>query len=129
MPEGLPIDHEQALNGTMAAYAQQLLVCTGQPDWTSRIENDGENKGWGNLVRGLKSLLGRGGPYLDVSGLSIRSWGHFLLTPSPIASAIQQRLGYHFVNCARCKLSHLRLGIPFPEFQIHPFNTRGDFIY
>lgn len=66
LPEGLPIDHEQALNGTMAAYAQQLLVCTGQPDWTSRIENDGENKGWGNLVRGLKKLLGRGGPYLDV---------------------------------------------------------------
>ena len=68
LPEELPIDHEQALNGTMAAYAQQLLVCTGQRDWTSRIENDGENKGWGNLVRGLKSLLGRGGPYLDVSG-------------------------------------------------------------
>lgn len=68
LPEGLPIDHEQALNGTMVAYAQQLLICTGQPDWTSRIENDGENKGWGNLVRGLKSLLGRGGPYLDVSG-------------------------------------------------------------
>lgn len=68
LPEGLPIDHEQALNGTMAAYAQQLLICTGQPDWTSRIEEDGENKGWGNLVRGLKSLLGRGGPYLDVSG-------------------------------------------------------------
>lgn len=68
LPEDLPIDHEQALNGTMAAYAQQLLVCTGQPDWTSRIEDDGENTGWGNLVRGLKSLLGRGGPYLDVSG-------------------------------------------------------------
>lgn len=66
LPEGLPIDHEQALNGTMAAYAQQLLVCTGQPDWTSRIENDGEDKGWGHLVRGLKNLLGRGGPYLDV---------------------------------------------------------------
>jgi hypothetical protein len=68
LPEGLPIDHEQALNGTMAAYAQQLLICTGQPDWTSRIEDDGENKGWGNLVRGLKRLLGRGGPYLDVIG-------------------------------------------------------------
>lgn len=66
MPEGLPIDHDQALNGTMAAYTQQLLVCTGQRDWTSRIENDGENQGWGNLVRGLKRLLGRGGPYLDV---------------------------------------------------------------
>lgn len=72
MPTGLPIDHEQALNGTMAAYAQQLLVCTGQRDWTSRIENDGENQGWGNLVRGLKGLLGRGGPYLDVCDQSLR---------------------------------------------------------
>ncbi|KAJ5397323.1 Aminoacyl-tRNA synthetase class 1a anticodon-binding [Penicillium cosmopolitanum] len=49
MPEGLPIDHEQALNGTMAAYAQQLVICTDQRDWTSRIENDGENKSWGDL--------------------------------------------------------------------------------
>ncbi|CAG7930770.1 unnamed protein product [Penicillium olsonii] len=67
MPRGMPIDHEQALNGTMAAYTEQLLVCTGQQDWASRIENDGENQGWGNLVRGLKKLLGRGGPYLDAS--------------------------------------------------------------
>jgi hypothetical protein len=66
MPEGLPIDHEQALNGTMAAYTQQLLVCTGQRDWTSRIDEDGKNEGWGNLLRGMKRLLGRGGPYLDV---------------------------------------------------------------
>ncbi|KAJ5966089.1 hypothetical protein N7481_012803 [Penicillium waksmanii] len=65
MPEGLPIDHEQALNGTMAAYAQQLVICTDQRDWTSRIENDGENKSWGGLIRGLKRLLSRGGPYLD----------------------------------------------------------------
>lgn len=67
MPEGLPIDHEQALNGTMAAYAQHILICTGQRDWTSRIEDDGEKASWGHLVRGLKRLLGRGGPYLDVS--------------------------------------------------------------
>lgn len=66
MPEGLPIDHEQPLNGTMAAYAQQLLICTGQRDWTSRIEDDGKEKGWGDLARGLKKLLGRGGPYADV---------------------------------------------------------------
>lgn len=52
----------------MVAYAQQLVVCTGQRDWMSRIEDDGENTGWGNLVRGLKRLLGRGGPYLDVCG-------------------------------------------------------------
>ncbi|CAG8243005.1 unnamed protein product [Penicillium salamii] len=80
LPEGLPIDHEQALNGTMAAYTQQLLVCTGQPDWTSRIENDGEEQGWGNLVRGLKGLLGRGGPYLD-------PFNNVLVTASSIAPA------------------------------------------
>jgi len=66
MPEGLTVDYEQPLNGTMAAYAQQLLICTGQRDWTSRIEDDGKEKGWGDLVRGLKKLLGRGGPYADV---------------------------------------------------------------
>ncbi|ODM20436.1 hypothetical protein SI65_03489 [Aspergillus cristatus] len=65
MPEGLPIDYEQPLNGTMAAYAQQLLICTGQRDWTSRIEDDGKEEGWGNLARGLKKLLGRAGPYAD----------------------------------------------------------------
>lgn len=65
MPEGLPIDHEQALNGTMAAYAQQILVCTGKEDWTSRIENDGDGEDWGGLIRGLKVLLGRGGKYSD----------------------------------------------------------------
>ena len=70
LPEGLPIDHEQALNGTMAAYAQQLLICTGQRDWTSRIEEDGQGQSWGEMVRGLKSLLGRGGKYADVSHTS-----------------------------------------------------------
>ncbi|KAF7713455.1 Uncharacterized protein PECH_001229 [Penicillium ucsense] len=49
----------------MAAYAQQLIVCTGQRDWTSRIEDDGKEQGWGALVRGLKQMMGRGGPYLD----------------------------------------------------------------
>ncbi|KAI9040915.1 sucrase/ferredoxin-like domain-containing protein [Aspergillus affinis] len=65
MPEGLPLDHNQPLNGTMAAYAQQILICTGQGDWTSRIEDDGKNQGWGELARGLKRLMGRGGHYAD----------------------------------------------------------------
>ena len=67
MPEGQPIDYEQPLNGTMAAYAQQMVICTGQKDWTSRIEDDGDNQNWGRLVRGLKKFLGRGGKYADVS--------------------------------------------------------------
>ncbi|KAB8267679.1 sucrase/ferredoxin-like family protein Fmi1 [Aspergillus minisclerotigenes] len=65
MPNGLPIDYNQPLNGTMAAYAQQILICTGQRDWTSRIEDDGKHHTWGHLVRGLKRLLGRGGRYAD----------------------------------------------------------------
>lgn len=73
MPEGLPIDHDQPLNGTMAAYAQQLLICTGQRDWTSRIEDDGKEQGWGEITRGLKRLMGRGGRYADVSCFFIPS--------------------------------------------------------
>ncbi|KAL4914255.1 Sucrase/ferredoxin-like-domain-containing protein [Aspergillus aurantiobrunneus] len=65
MPEGLPLDHDHPLSGTMAAYAQQIVICTGQSDWTSRIEDDGKGRSWGELVRGLKGLLGRGGPYAD----------------------------------------------------------------
>ncbi|KAL4877673.1 Sucrase/ferredoxin-like-domain-containing protein [Aspergillus karnatakaensis] len=65
MPDGLPLEHDHPLNGTMAAYAQQILICTGQKDWTSRIEDDGKGQPWGDLVRGLKSLMGRGGPYAD----------------------------------------------------------------
>lgn len=63
MPEGLPIDYEKPLNGTMAAYAQQVLICTGQDDWLSKIE---EENGGDNLAADLKELLGRGGEYSDV---------------------------------------------------------------
>lgn len=87
MPEGLPIDHEHPLNGTMAAYAQQLIIATGRPDWTSRIEEDGQGEGWGELVRGLKKLLGRGGKYADVCDQT-----HYLLPPlSSIASFMHHR--------------------------------------
>lgn len=78
MPEGLAIDYDQSLNGTMAAYAQQMVICTGQRDWTSRIENDGENASWGEVVRGLKRLLGRGGQYSDVGRSNL--WNRLTLT-------------------------------------------------
>ncbi|RAH50941.1 sucrase/ferredoxin-like domain-containing protein, partial [Aspergillus brunneoviolaceus CBS 621.78] len=77
-----PIDHDQALNGTMAAYAEQLLVCTGQRDWTSRIEDDGEGHSWGDLVRGLKGLLGRGGRFAD-------PYHNILITNSSFAPSSQ----------------------------------------
>lgn len=67
MPEGLEIDQEHSLNGTMAPYSQQVLILTGQRDWRSRIEEDGLEEGWGMFGRSLKGLVGRGGRYADVS--------------------------------------------------------------
>jgi hypothetical protein len=63
LPAGLNINYNQPLNGTMAPYAEQVLICTGQRDWKSKIEdeNDGDN-----LAADLKELLGRGGRYSDV---------------------------------------------------------------
>lgn len=66
MPEGLPIDHSRPLNATMAAYTQQVLIATGQADWSSRIEEDGIGESWGTFVRELKDIFGREGKYADV---------------------------------------------------------------
>ncbi|KAM4056388.1 sucrase/ferredoxin-like domain-containing protein [Hirsutella rhossiliensis] len=62
MPEGLEIDRTSPLDGVMAAYAEQVLVCTGRDDWASRIEDE---SGGDNLAADLKELLGRGGVYRD----------------------------------------------------------------
>lgn len=64
MPEGLDIDRKSPLNGVMAGYAEHVLVCTGQDDWASKIE---EENGGDNLAADLKELFGRGGTYSDVS--------------------------------------------------------------
>jgi len=63
MPPGLDIDQVTALNGSMAPYAEQVLISTGRTNWKSRIEDDGE----GTLVAQLKGYLGRHGKYHDVS--------------------------------------------------------------
>ncbi|KAI0401299.1 Sucrase/ferredoxin-like-domain-containing protein [Xylaria palmicola] len=62
MPEGLPIDYEGKLNGLISSYAQQVLICTGHSDWSSRIEEDNSGD---NLAADLKELIGRGGVYSD----------------------------------------------------------------
>ncbi|KAI1753245.1 Sucraseferredoxin-like protein [Xylaria castorea] len=62
MPQGLPIDHEAKLNGLIASYAEQVLICTGRTDWPSRIEEDNSGD---NLAADLKELIGRGGIYSD----------------------------------------------------------------
>lgn len=55
MPQGFPIDHSNQLNGTMAPYAEQVIICTGQDDWRSKIED--ENQG-DNLAADIKKLVG-----------------------------------------------------------------------
>lgn len=64
MPEGLDIDFKSNLNGVISGYAEQVLVCTGRDDWTSRIEDECDGD---NLAADLKELFGRGGRYSDVS--------------------------------------------------------------
>jgi len=46
----------------MAPYAEQVIVCTGQDDWSSKIED--ENSG-DNLANDVKELIGRGGVFAD----------------------------------------------------------------
>lgn len=67
-PSGLDIEREQGINGSMPAYAEQVLISTGKDDWSSRIEDEED----GVLVRQLKGFLGRNGKYSDVSQCSPR---------------------------------------------------------
>ena len=125
MPEGLPIDHDQPLNGTMAAYTQQILICTGQKDWTSRIEDDGHGHAWGSLVRGLKRLMGRGGPYLDVCGsLCFIRYLHRTTTDLELtALALQQRACDKYLRGPLYRQFRHSLCVPIPHFQIYTFDT------
>ncbi|EKD12440.1 sucrose cleavage family protein [Drepanopeziza brunnea f. sp. 'multigermtubi' MB_m1] len=81
MPAGLPIDHSKPLSGTMAPYAEQVLVCTGNDDWLSNIED--ENSG-DNLAADIKELMGRGGTYSD-------PYHKVLITNTSLPSSIPSR--------------------------------------
>jgi leucyl-tRNA synthetase len=48
----------------MAAYSEQVIFCTGKEDWVSNIEQ--EEDATGEFVRGLKGVIGKGGPGFDV---------------------------------------------------------------
>ncbi|CAN9360378.1 unnamed protein product [Alternaria alternata] len=57
------IDRKTPLLNTMAAYSEQVIFCTGKEDWVSNIEQEeGET---GEFVRGLKGVIGKGGPGFD----------------------------------------------------------------
>lgn len=72
MPEGLAIDHEKQINGTVPPYAQHVVIRTGRHDWSKRIEDElpttlPDGGKHANLARSLKGLVGREGKYYDVS--------------------------------------------------------------
>ncbi|KAK0651797.1 Sucrase/ferredoxin-like-domain-containing protein [Cercophora newfieldiana] len=63
MPPDLEIDQKTHLNGLISTYAQQVLICTGKPDWPSKIEDDNSGD---NLAADLKELIGsRGAVFSD----------------------------------------------------------------
>ncbi|KOS21297.1 Altered inheritance of mitochondria protein 32 [Escovopsis weberi] len=62
LPPGVEIDRTTALNGVVAGYAEQVLVCTGREDWAARIEDEDRGE---NLAASLRGLFGRGGAFCD----------------------------------------------------------------
>lgn len=77
-PAGLDIERETDLNGSMAAYAEQLLLCTGKEDWKSKTEDEEDAV----LLRQLRKYLVRGGKYVD-------PYHNVLLTSSSFPSVQQ----------------------------------------
>ncbi|KAF2002440.1 hypothetical protein P154DRAFT_553064 [Amniculicola lignicola CBS 123094] len=63
-PEFKDIDHDSPLLNTMATYSEQVVLCTGQSDWISNIAEE-KDQGWGEFVRGLRGVVGRGGDAFD----------------------------------------------------------------
>lgn len=66
MPPGLEIEREQSLNGSMATYAEQVLISTGKPDWTSKIEDESDAV----FLRQMKKFMGRDGKFSDVRSVT-----------------------------------------------------------
>lgn len=66
MPPDLDIDTTKTLDGTMAAYSEQILISTGQADWQSKIEDEKDTAPWGNVVSEIKDMLGPKGRFHDV---------------------------------------------------------------
>lgn len=66
MPPDLDIDMSKSLDGTMAAYSDQIIISTGQADWKSKIEDEKDTAPWGSVVSEMKTMLGPKGRYHDV---------------------------------------------------------------
>ncbi|KAF2274235.1 uncharacterized protein EI97DRAFT_422724 [Westerdykella ornata] len=63
MPPDLDIDRKSPLLHTMAPYTEQVVICTGKDDWSSRIEDEQSDSG--DFLRGIKGIIGRGGQAFD----------------------------------------------------------------
>ncbi|KAI9746390.1 MAG: hypothetical protein M1818_000103 [Claussenomyces sp. TS43310] len=106
LPEGFDIDYTKPLNGTMAPYAEQVIVCTGQPDWPSNIV---EERNGDNVAADLRELIGPRGKYSD-------PFHNISVTNSSLPSS----------NSARDEVQTTSAFL-FPSFKYIPFLPRVSF--
>lgn len=90
----------------MAAYGEQVLVCTGKEDWKSRIEDEEDAV----LVNQLKKNLSRGGKFVDVRGIATISSHFGRLRPKGVADE------RHFLDIAIPQRSDHKLFFPTFNF-------------
>ncbi|KAF2250662.1 hypothetical protein BU26DRAFT_268090 [Trematosphaeria pertusa] len=80
-PPDLDIDRKTPLLNTMASYTEQVLICTGKEDWSSRIED--EQSSAGAFVRGLRAEIGKGGKGFDPFNNVLITAASFPASPTP----------------------------------------------
>ncbi|KAF2262910.1 hypothetical protein CC78DRAFT_294868 [Lojkania enalia] len=86
MPPNLDIDRKTPLLNSVATYNEQVILCTGKEDWSSRIEE--EKSVSGDFIRGLRSLIGRGGEGFDPYKNILLTASSFPESPHPSTATI-----------------------------------------
>lgn len=94
-PVGLDIDRESKLNGTMPAYAEQVIISTGRSDWKSRIQEDQDSV----LVNQMAKFTGPKGKFSDVCDYHQHSSMH-TMSLTCLLLAIPQCIRHQLVNSA-----------------------------
>ncbi|KAI4730828.1 hypothetical protein E4T49_01177 [Aureobasidium sp. EXF-10728] len=92
-PPGLDIDRESKLNGTMPAYAEQVIISTGRTDWKSRIQEDEDSA----LVNQLAKLTGPKGKFFDPTHGAV-SVINSSIPPTPFEDAEPSTQAVHKAN-------------------------------
>ena len=88
-PEGLDIDHTKNIHDTIAPYSEHVIVSTGQSDWKSKIEDEGDTAGWGAFIRALKKDVGPRGQYHDPYNNVLISASSFQHSNTPAGGGFQ----------------------------------------